>query len=102
VLTVADAGTRPRAPVRLLSSTPVAGARVLDWAVFFSDSGELLTSAEVSVPEGGKVLFCDALPGTWSVAGPGSGKPLRVTASAEGKCLHFKAVPGVYRMRREG
>ncbi len=102
VLTVADAGTHARAPAKLLSSAPVAGVQVLDWALFFSDSGELLNQAEIEVADAGRVLFCDAAPGPWRVAGPGSAKPQRVTASAEGKCLYFKAEPGVYRMRHEG
>jgi heparin/heparan-sulfate lyase len=98
VLTVTDAATQPRAPVRLLSSANVAGAGVLDWSVFFSDSGESLSQAEVKVPLAGKVLFCDAVPGTWNVIGPGNSTPMRLTASAEGKCLYFKSQPGTYRL----
>jgi hypothetical protein len=99
VLTVADAGTRPKAPVRLLTSAGITGAAVLDWAVFFSESGEPLRSAEVNLRNPGRVLFCDLVPGGWEVVGPGYSSPLRLTASTEGKCVFFKSQPGVYRLK---
>jgi len=99
VLTVADAETRPKAPVRLLKANGITGAAVLDWAVFFSENGELLRVAELGLPNAGKALICDVAPGTWELVGPGYSSPLHLTASTEGKCVFFKSQPGVYRLK---
>ena len=99
-MTVADAGTQARPPVFLVRAGKAVGARVLDWTILFSDTGEPLDTLELNLPAAGKVLVCDAAPGDWDLRSPGAKQTVRFTASAEGKCVQFVSAAGLCHLGR--
>ncbi len=102
VITVMDAETPKGPAVSLLQGDGVVGTSLLDRAVLFSKSGELLAQADFEIKGGppAKVLICDLEPGLWSVRRDGApyAKDLRVTP--DGRCLYFEAEPGRYVLAR--
>lgn len=96
---VGDAGAPQHLPAQLVSSGEATGARVLEWTILFSDTGRPLRQLDLTLPAAGKVLVCDAAPGAWQLHSPGA-QPARVTASATGQCLFFRAAAGTHRLQR--
>jgi hypothetical protein len=79
----------------------MTGAQVLDRAVLFSSTGDLLGATRFDAGEGAKkYLVCDLQPGSWSVRGGGSSGTF--TVSPESKCLYMDAAPGTYELELAG
>jgi hypothetical protein len=69
---------------------------VLDRAVLFSTSGDLLTATTFKADGAAKYLVCDLQPGRWSVRGPSRAD---ATVAPEGKCLYLTVRPGAYELK---
>jgi len=101
VLTVMDAGTSKSPTASMISSEELVGATILDRAVLFGRSGELLGSASFDINGDGKlkVLVCDLKPGDWAIRRNGELMSEKISATVDGKCLYFEGEPGSYELR---
>ncbi len=101
VLTVMDAETPTGPRVAMISSDELVGATVVDRAVLFSRSGDLLESASFTAEANGRrrFLVCDLQPGYWSVRRDGRLVAERLPATAEGKCLYFEGPGGRHELQ---
>lgn len=101
VLTVMDAGTSKSPTASMISSEELVGATILDRAVLFGRSGELLSSASFDISGDGKlkVLVCDLKPGDWEIRRSGELMSEKISATADGKCVYFEGEPGSYELR---
>ena len=98
-MAVAPAATSRAPAMKKIEGRDMTGAQVLDRAVLFSGTGELLGATRFEAGEGAKkYLVCDLQPGNWRVSGGGSSGTFTVTA--ESKCLYMDAVPGMYELKR--
>ncbi len=103
VLTVMDATTAAGPAVERLTAGDLVGARVLDRAVLFSLTGEVLASGTLTLDAPGptQVLVCDLLPGPWTVRRDGA-VVATPTATADGKCIYFTGSAGTYTLGAGG
>jgi hypothetical protein len=104
VLTVMDAGTSEGPMVGMVSSEELTGATVLDRAILFGKSGNLLDYANFDISGNGKlkILVCDLKPGKWTVRRNGESASEKISATPDGKCLYFEGEPGNYELRLIG
>ncbi len=100
VLSVMDKDTLDGPDVQKVEVGSLAGAKVLDLAVFFSKDGQLLESTRFNIGGEGKtnILVCDLKPGVWSVKRDDA-EVGEMRVDEEGKCLYLKGLPGDYSMR---
>ena len=74
---------------------------VLDRAVLFGRSGELLDSASFDISGNGKlkILVCDLEPGDWTVRWNNESASGKISATPDSNCLYFDGEPGSYELR---
>jgi hypothetical protein len=101
ILTVMDAETPEGPATAMISSAELAGVIVLDRAVLFGRSGELLNSASFNIGGDGKlkILVCDLKPGDWAIRRDGGLVNEKISAAVDGKCVYFEGEPGSYELR---
>ena len=101
ILTVMDADTPEGPATGMISGEELTGVIVLDHAVLFGRSGNLLDGVSFSISGDGKlkILVCDLKPGDWAVRRNGELVNQKIPATADGKCVYFEGDPGSYELR---
>jgi len=99
VLSVMDKNTPDAPNVQKIEEGDLVGANVLDMAILFSKSGQLLETAQFDITGEGetKILVCDLKPGVWFMKRDDA-EISRPQVGDAGKCIYLIGLPGRYSM----